>query len=280
MPSLNRLILNSAVIVLIGTPAALADDFTTFGEAAPAFVAPEGNDPAFIFELGLGGGAASPYRGSSEYVATFNPIIRVERLRILGIIDIGGTRSRGGFTFAPSFAVQGERKAEKSLELTGLRDIATTFEAGAKVGYEFMFKDALSVHVYGQVRYALGGAEGIVGDVGLDVTARLTPQLQITGGVSAALADEGYSDTYFGVTSAESAASGGKYDAYDPAAGIISVGAKVTAKYEFLPDTFLNTRAEYRRLVASAAESPIVKAGDPNQFIFGLGISRRFSVGN
>jgi outer membrane protein len=278
MLSIRAVSAKGAALVMLCAPSAYAADFNQYGAAPAEFVAPQMDRPDLVIELGLSGGAAPTYMGSSELGATVSPIIRIERLNIPGVIDIDKSRSQGGFKFAPSIGVQAARTSADHPELTGLDDIDMTFELGGKVGYEFIFNDALSAEVYGEARYAFGGAEGLVGDVGVDVTARLTPQLEVVGGVSAALSDEGYTDTYYGVSGAESAASGGAFDAFDPTGGVTSVGIKVAAKYEFIPDTFFNANAEYRKLVGSAADSPIVQAGRDDQFIFGVGISRRFSL--
>ncbi|MDF2798106.1 MAG: hypothetical protein K0R85_850 [Devosia sp.] len=257
---------------------AQAADFDAFGTAAPELVAIEPNKPDLIFELGLGVGAAPAFPGWDEYAATVSPIIRIERLHIPGVIDIGGTESEGGLRFAPSFAVQRERNSSDYEELAGLDDIDTTFEVGARIGYEFILSDVLSTEVYGQARYAFGGAEGFVGEVGLDATARLTPQFEVVGGVFASLAGDDYIDTYFGVSERESVATGGRLAAFDPSAGATAVGVKVAARYEFIPDTFLSASAEYSRLVGDAADSPVVDLGSEHQFAIGLGLSRRFSI--
>ena len=278
MPNLTSTALPVAIIALLWTPVSFGADFNDFASAPAELVAPVVDRPDLIFEAGLGGGVAPVYQGSKDFGGTFNPIFKLERLNIPGIIDIGGNQSAGGFTFAPSIAVQGARKASDHPELTGLTDLGMTFELGGKAGYEFDFTDALSAEFYGELRYAVGGAKGFTGGVGLDLTDKLTSQFELVGGVSADFADKDYMGTFFGVTAAESLASGGKFAAYDPAGGVKSVNAKLAAKYEFVPDTFLNASVEYRRLVGSAADSPIVKNGSDNQFLFGVGVSRRFSI--
>ncbi|WP_173087800.1 MipA/OmpV family protein [Devosia sp. 1635] len=272
---LKRKALLSALV--LSPTVAQGADFDSFGAAATELVAIETSKPDLIFELGLGVGTAPIYPGSTEYGMTVNPIIRVERLNIPGLIDIGGEKSAGGLRFGPSFAVQGERISSDHEQLLGLDDVDTTYEVGGRVGYEFIFSDVLSTELYGQARYAFGGAEGLVGEVGLDATARLTPQLEVVGGVYASMAGEDYVDTYFGVTAPEAIASGGRLDAYDPGAGVTAVGVKLAARYEFIPDTFFNASAEYSRLVADAADSPVVQLGTENQFVVGVGLSRRFS---
>jgi len=256
---------------------AYATEFDAYGQAPADLVRADAKHDVTI-ELGLGIGTAPAYEGASEYGMTFNPIINVERLNIPGLIDIGGeSKKAGGFKFAPSISVATERKSADFAALNGLNNIEATYAIGGRVGYEMVFADGLSAQIYGAARYAFGGAHGLIGEVGIDLTAKLTPELTIIGGPVVNLASDNYMDTYFGVTSAESAATRGRLGAFDPTGGIKSVGVKVAAKYEFAPDTFLNLNASYSRYVGEALNSPIVKSGSESQATVGVGLSRRFS---
>lgn len=256
--------------------AAGAAEFDRFGSAAPDLVAVA---PAsdFVFVLGLGIGTAPVYEGAAAYGMTFKPIVDVERLKIPGILDIGGGPDLGGFSFAPSFSYAGARVSAEHAALVGLPNVDPTYALGVQLGYEVLFNDTVRAKLYGAARYAFGGAQGLVGEVGVDVTARLNPQLELVGGPVINFASEGYMDRYFGVTAAQSAATGGRLAAYDPAGGIKSVGIKVAARYEFVPDTFLNLDASYTAFAGDARMSPIVTSGSQHQFTLGLGLSHRFA---
>ncbi|WEK05054.1 MAG: MipA/OmpV family protein [Candidatus Devosia phytovorans] len=254
-----------------------AAGFDTYG-AAPTDLYAIQPTHDFIFILGAGIGAAPAYEGASDYSATFLPIISVERFHIPGLIDVGGgPKTAGGLRFAPSVSFAGERVSTDHAALTGLDNVDATFGLGARVGYEMVLTDTVTAEVYGAARYAFGGAEGVVGEVGIDVTADVTPQLQITGGPVVSLASEGYMDTYFGVTSAQSAATGGRLAEYEAEGGIKSIGLKAEARYEFIPDTFANLKGSYSTFVGDTRNSPIVQSGSEHQFTIGLGLSRRFS---
>ena len=272
-PHLGLLVAGAVGLVLPG--AAHAADFDTYGAAPADFVAIQPG-PNFVVELGAGVGMAPVYEGASEYGATFEPVFRVERLKF-GFIDVGGEDAGGGFSFAPSISIASERVAADHLALTGLHDVDATYGLGARVGYEMALTDAISAEIYGAARWAFGGAEGLIGEAGIDVTATLTPQLEIIGGPVVNFASENYMDTYFGVTSAESAATGGRLDAFDAAGGVKSVGVKLGARYEFVEDTFVNLNASYASYVGDARHSPIVQSGSAHQFTVSLGLSRKFS---
>ena len=266
----------AATVLLAGSAiAARAADVVGPYEANPAPAAPATVDYGgadFVFELGVSGLVSPEYDGSDQYMVTPQPIFSVEYLNLPGIGSFGGPEGLG-FSFGPSFGYIAERNASDYHGLSGLDDVDATYEAGIKLGYEWQ-----NAEVYGAVRYAFGGADGFVGNVGANLIARPTERLTLKAGPTASFASSDYMDAYFGVTPAESANTGFRLGAYDPSGGFKSVGVAATARYEIFTDWFVNADASYDRLIGDAADSPIVKAGDENQYTFSLGISKRFSV--
>ena len=236
----------------------------------PAVVDYGGDD--FVFELGIKGVVDPEYLGSDDYRILPGAIFSVEYLNLPGLGSFGGPDGLG-FSIGPSFNVVGERKASDHPELTGLNDVDTTYEVGIKASYEWDYAE-----VYGSARYAFGGAEGFVGDAGANLIARPTETVTLKLGPTVSFASADYMEDYFSVSPAESIASGGRFGAYDAGGGFKSVGLAASARYEFTPDWFLNADASWDRLVGDAGDSPIVEAGDKNQYSFTLGISRRFSL--
>ena len=273
-----RLCLLATTALVSVSAAALAADPEEYDPAIPEAPVVEAPSVAsgvdLIIELGIGGDVSPEYGGSDKYSISPSPIVGFGYLRIPGLLDIGDTGpEEGGLSIGPAFEYKGERKANDFDALRGLNDIDATYEVGISVGYEWEFAE-----IYGEARYAFGGAEGVVGEVGANAIYRPTPDLVLKAGPFATLASEGYTETYFGVTAAESANTGFRLDAYDPKGGLKSVGVSGSARFEFRQDWFLNADASYSRLVGDAADSPIVKAGDENQFTFGLGVSKRFTL--
>lgn len=256
----------------------VAADFDTFGAAEAQLVAPVA-DAKFIFEfeLGAGGEFAPAYEGASNYEWGISPIFGVDRLLIPGIIDIGGD-DQAGFSFSPAIDITGARKSADHSELTGLNDVEATYAVGAQIGYDVQVTEQLVAGVYGELLYGFGGSHGLLGSVGAELAAELTPQLEITGGISANFANENYMDAYFGVSAPESALTGGRYAAHDPSAGMKSFSVDLSARYEFVADTFLNLSGSYSQLTGGAASSPISIADNDGQFTVGLGISRKFGI--
>ena len=268
----------SSLFVLIGSSLSTfaADTVPTTYDPAPQPMAPATVNYAgadFVFELGVQGVVTPEYLGSENYQIQPSAIFSVEYVNLPGIGSFGGPDGLG-FSVGPSFKYQPERDSSDYPGLRGLDDIDATYELGIKADYEWE-----NFQVYGDVRYALGGGDGFVGDFGAYLIARpLDRRLVLKLGPTVSLASSNYMDTYFGVSPRESLNTGGRLAAYEPDGGFKSVGVAVSAKYEIFTDYFVNADAKYDRLVGDAKDSPIVKAGDANQYYFGLGISHRFSL--
>ena len=253
-----------------------ADAVPATYEAAPAPLAPATVDYSgadFVFELGVQGIVSPEYLGSDEYQIEPSALFSVEYLNIPGLGSFGGPDGLG-FSIGPSFKYLSERDSSDYPGLRGLDDIDATYELGIKADYEWE-----NFQVYGDVRYALGGGDGFVGDFGAYLIARpLDRRLVLKLGPTVSLASSNYMDTYFGVSPRESLNTGGRLAAYEADGGFKSVGVAASAKYEIFTDYFINADAKYDRLVGDAKDSPVVKAGDANQYYFGLGVSHRFSL--
>jgi outer membrane protein len=265
----------SAVLLLAAAASqAAAAEFDAYGAAPAEMVAPQ---PAagIVIELGAGAVYEPAYEGASDYTTSFVPIIDLERLTIPGLIDIG--EREGGFTISPAMDFVAERISDDHDHLEGLRDIDATFIPGVHFGYEMALGDGLDAEIYGELQYAFGGAEDVLGSIGANLSWRLSPQLTVSGGPGLSFAGDDYMDTYFGVTPDEAAATGGRLAAYDPEGGLKSASVNLSVKYEFVEDTFLNLGVTYRRLLGDAADSPIVE--EESQLIVSAGLSRKFTLG-
>lgn len=242
----------------------------------PGSVTTPVGDPGIdlVIELGIGGAIEPEYEGSDEISVLPSPIVDFGYLNFLDLFDFGSLEpEEPGFSFSPAFNLTGERKASDFDDLDGLDDVDATYEVGIGIGYEWT-----SAEVFGEWRYAFGGAEGFLGEFGAKAIVRPMQNLELKAGPFATLASEDYTDTYFGITPEEAANTGFRLEAYDPEAGFKSVGVTGEARYEFRPDWFLNVEASYSRLIGDAGDSPIVDAGSADQFTFGLGLSKRFSL--
>lgn len=252
----------------------LAMAITIAGLHSPAR-AQDANAPThgkeLIIDLGVGGRMQPKYAGAEGYLLAPFPIVQISYLRIAGLGTLADTSSAGLF-FYPSFGFIGERSASDDADLTGLNTVDWAFEFGAGVGVR---NDYFRAFV--EARRGFNGHNGFVGELGIDAIIHPMEKVTLRAGPRLGLADNDYMRTYFGVTAAEAAASGGALAQYTPSGGIKDIGIEATASYAWTQNTSLHLEGGYRRLMADAASSPIVKRGTENQFSVGLGISHRFS---
>ena len=75
----------------------------------------------------------------------------------------------GGFAVGPSFNYTSDRDFNDDPDLSGLDEVDATFEAGLRASYEWT-----NAEVWGEARYAFGGADGVVGEFGVNAVARPT----------------------------------------------------------------------------------------------------------
>ncbi len=230
--------------------------------------APESGDD-LIITLGMGGLVSPSFEGADDVMLSPMPIVKLHYLRFGGF-TVGGGPETGPF-ISPSFRFLAERKGSDDKILRGLNTVDWALELGLKVGYEAEYWRAFVA-----VRRGFNGHEGFVADLGADAILRPSPAWTLSAGPRLSLADDEYMDTYFGVTGPESIRSG--YRAYDPDGGIYSVGAAIEAVYAIDERLSLHLNGEYKRLVGDAGDSPIVKAGNADQFSVGLGVSYKFGI--
>jgi len=81
-------------------------------------------------------------------------------------------------------------------------------------------------------------------------------------------------ETYFGISPAQSARSG--YDVYEADGGFKDVGVTLGLDYMFTERIGIGGRAQYKRLLGDAADSPIVdNEGSADQFLSTLFLTYR-----
>ena len=235
-------------------------------------IATADSGPALSFSAGLGANVAPEYFGSDSYGIGVTGGFDFGHLRIGGI-EIGdpdpdavsmGLQPRG------SFRLIGARNTADYPELAGLDDIDLSVELGGGLGFR-----TDSFLAYADVRYGVIGHESWVAELGADFIFRPGADWTVTAGPRALWGSEGYTSTYFGVTSAEAASSA--FTEYTPGDGFVSAGLEIGATYRISPDWSLDSTLAWERLTGDAADSPIVQ--DDDSVTFSLVLLRRFSFG-
>jgi MipA family protein len=129
----------------------------------------------------------------------------------------------------------------------------------------------------GELRKAITGHDGLVGDIAADFIFRDGDDTIISIGPRAHWADNDFHDAYFGVPVAIPAAG---LAAYNPGSGFYAVGARAGITQRLGRNWGLFGYAGYDRLIGDAADSPIVRQlGSRSQLSGGLGLFIEFNVG-
>ncbi|WP_417680874.1 MipA/OmpV family protein [Roseibium sp.] len=241
-------------------------------QAQDAYPAAEKPVRQYVMDLGIGGMVQPRYEGADSYLIYPFPIISVSNFYFPGLGQIADGKKRSGFFVYPSFNFIGERSASDSADLTGTKTVNWALELGLGGGFR-----TDHFRAFAELRQGINGHHGQVGQLGADAIFFPMDKVEWSIGPRTSFATGDYMDTYFGVTAAEAAASGGRLTAYDPDAGFKSVGLATRISYNVTDDVRLHLQGGYDRLVGDAADSPITKAGDKNQFSIGLGATYRFS---
>lgn len=163
----------------------------------------------------------------------------------------------------------GGRDESDSADLRGLGDVRATLRLRLGVSYPMDqgWRLASSWTVD-----ALGRGGGTVGEVAL---SRSVPLASTTsGGVSVAtsLGNRRHMRSYYGVSEAQSAASG--YPVYEPGAGWRDVSTSVGVRHELSRHWFTFGGLSVARLVGDAAASPLVR--EPTSWAVNVGLAYRF----
>jgi outer membrane scaffolding protein for murein synthesis (MipA/OmpV family) len=246
--------------------------------------APSGSQPAASkdWDIRIGAGALyqPEYEGSDEFKVSPLPLVMVSYRDLVFLR--GTTLGANAFTWqgprpsdklqvGPLVRYQFGRDEDDSDDLRGMGDIDAAVEVGGFLTYGIgpwslgatLFKDASDAHDGFTAKFAAGHRH------------RFSPKLQLRSELSSTWADENYTQTYFGVTAAQSARSGMRQ--YSPEGGIKDVGITFDLDYSLTEHWGITGRVGYKRLLGDAADSPLVEdRGSANQLSTGIILSYRF----
>lgn len=251
------------------------------GDATPAQIEPlprasdvPETSPDLVFTLRGGVASAPEYFGSEDY--TVGPDFSLG----FGFLRLPGGRSFGdpdpnaqntGFGLRGSFRYIDERDSSDHDELAGLDDVDTSVELGMGLGYSSRNFDA-----FADLRYGVVGHESFVGELGADVKLHPNDRLTLSLGPRLLVGSSDYTDTYFGISSGEAAASG--LPAFEADGGLVSAGVELGATYRINDRWGVEGAVTYDRFTGDAADSPIVEQGDRDQYGVRFGVTRRITL--
>jgi outer membrane scaffolding protein for murein synthesis (MipA/OmpV family) len=195
------------------------------------------------------------YEGSDEYELVPFPMVSatIGRLTISpGGLDVDVLEANGFKVSAKGgFEMGGGREEDDSPHLKGLGDIDAGAVIGTKVSYE-----TGPVEFHASVDKTIGGSDGLIGVVGANVSHHYNAFI-FSAGASATFADENYMQTYFGVTTVQSARSGLRQ--YQAGAGLKRYDIEASVTYMATENWLIRGQVSVGFLAGDAKDSPIVR---------------------
>lgn len=230
--------------------------------------------------LGGAGFFVPSYEGSDRLKARALPIVDIEwretvfldTRRGLGAnaLTLRDPNGRGALRVGPLLSWRFARDEDDDSDLRGLGNVKDGVDLGGFASYEF---GSFALGLVGKKNVShteLGSTVEVSGRY----RHRLAGGTMLAVGPSATWADSDYMRTYFGVTAAQSRASG--LATASPSAGFKDVGLSGSAVHPLGKGWSLVGTAGYARLIGDAADSSLVKTrGSADQTRVGLGVSYR-----
>ena len=229
--------------------------------------------------LGVSVFRAPRFKGSNDYMLAASPMVSLGRAEgrarftsrndniSLAFFDTGDFRigAVGKLVF--------RRDDTDSADLTGLSPIPLGIEAG---GFAEIYPTEW-LRLRGEVRQGIRSHDGVVADLSADAFVDVTEKVRVSAGPRAAWGSARYFDAFYGVSPAESGASG--LTAYRPSSGLESVGVGGAITFKATEKVTASLFGEYARLVGSASRSSLVgERGSKDQTLIGVSTTYRFDL--
>lgn len=249
--------------------------------AGPALADPSLPPPAamalpagdLVVDLGVAARLMPRYPGADETTLRARPLFGLERLKLPGVDFVADGPAEGVILY-PSVQFQGERNASDQADLTGMRDLDWTLGVGLGAGV-----NRKSWRAFAEVRAGVKGYSGLTARAGADLLWAPSPQTVLAVGPRIDLVGQDYARTWFGVTPAEAAASGGKLAAFAPDGGLASAGLAASWGWALNDRAMLQVEAGWDRRLGEIADSPLVRKGSRDAVFLSTGVTWRFGVG-
>jgi len=250
------------------TPSPLVNWQYSVGEV----LAPLGGPlPDWRITLGAGADLQPVYEGSKRLQVLPSLVIDARYKGILfasdgegvGVNVIRGQTYRAGVAVAYDLG----RDHHAQHRLTGLGNVDPAPEAKLFAEY-FLLPFVYTV----DIRKAIGGHDGVIGDLGMYVPLPVAEDFYVFTGPSVTFADSTYMQAYFGISSAQAARS--QFHVFTAHGGLDRAGWGVTALYKWSEHWWLEAEGAWEYMLGDAGRSPIVE--DRSQFAAGANILYRF----
>jgi len=236
--------------------------FTYWQNAAGVVLAPVGGPvPDWRASVAMGAVALPRYEGDDHY--HFEPAPAFDlRYRDIAFVSSGdgiGVNVLHGDTYRAGVAVgyDAGRNPHITERTQGLGNVNAAPEPR-------LFAEAayLPMVFTADLRKAIGGHEGVIGDLGMYGAVAGTDNLVVFVGPSVTFANGKYMEAYFGIDEQQALGSNEHLPFYTAHGGLKDASLGVNAVYNVTDHWFLDGDLSYERLLGSAAASPIVTARD------------------
>ena len=229
---------------------------------------------------------ASEYAGSDEEDVSILPYLSLQNVKGFDLrattlsyrlFEAGTGQGFGKWSVraGPNVSYQRGRDSDDSPTLTGFEDVDFSIPVGGQirstigpVGLQFQ-----------AARDIAGGHDGITADASIGTLYRNGPFF-IQPFAAAHWGNDNYHDSFFGVSAAQSAASG--LSAFEADSGLYAYSANVVTWYEFgKKNTYAITLVgSYRKFTGDANDSPILNAvdGTDSEVTLALSLARKFDT--
>ncbi len=224
--------------------------------------------------VGAGGAYAPDYEGSDDYefqpfpfaAVVYDDLVFIEGTSVgVNLLKVDGLKA------GPIARYGVGRDEDDNDALDGLGDVDESVELGGFLKYEIgIWSAGLTV-----AQDVAGGHDGLVAEASTGIAVSLGDRMRSSLEASASWADSTYMEAYFGISPSQSARSG--LDRFEAEGGFKDVGVTLGLDYMFTERIGLGGRAQYKRLLGDAADSPIVAdEGSADQFLGGMFLTYRF----
>lgn len=228
------------------------------------------NTPAMndVWKVTLGGGIASVprYEGSATNRLRFVPLIEVDN----GHFFAGTSRGIGynfsddkNIQYGPRLTLAPYRKQNADTRLNGMGDIGYTGELGGFINARFS-----PWYVTSSIA---AGSHGARLELGGGYEMQLSSADQLRTGLELNWANNKYMQTYFGVSAAQSAASGGVLNTYNANSGVKDYALKANWIHTYSKEWFSNAGVSFKQLSGSTKNSPLTMRNSMNSVNFVVG---------
>lgn len=204
--------------------------------------------------VGAGAMYTPKFEGSDEFEVRPIPVFSArigDRVSIDPTGLIVDVLQSNGFTFSIKGGYELGRDEDDSDHLRGLGDVDAGGVIGGKVSYQLG-----PAELYASIDKTIGGSDGLVGKFGANISQRYD-RFILSAGASATFADDNHMQSYFGVTSEQSARSG--LPQYDAGAGLKRFDVEASLTYMATENWLVRGQAGVGFLTGDASDSPIVQ---------------------